>query len=197
MKLSDLLSYENAAALKDIARETHQENKLMIKLTVRNQNDKIGIQTIISLVYLPTTIVAVSVLPFPVRLRLRKVKNFFSTQFVHTSESGDMHVSAEAWLLAAIAVPLTIVTILAWWLWSYGQFSFPPRLAPQIGPPRFRHIVNPFLSNGGEKNLRDLEAGNTGERCGDSEANMSPRTLVGSRWPTWSTTFSSAKNQAT
>jgi hypothetical protein len=32
-----------------------------------------------------------------------------------------MHVSGNAWLLAAIAIPLTILTVVIWWLWAHGS----------------------------------------------------------------------------
>ena len=38
---------------------------------------------------------------------------------MHTNDSGEMHISQHAWLLAAIAVPLTIATIAIWWTWVY------------------------------------------------------------------------------
>ena len=57
---------------------------------------------------------------------LTKAKNFFSTQFVHTTTGGDVQVSARAWLLAAIAVPLTLLTIGMWWIWvQYTNGSLP------------------------------------------------------------------------
>ncbi|KAL1642203.1 hypothetical protein SLS58_005543 [Diplodia intermedia] len=42
--------------------------------------------------------------------------NFFSTEFVRTDESGNMSVNPDTWLLAAFALPLTILTIITWWL---------------------------------------------------------------------------------
>ena len=61
-KLSDLLSYEEAVALKDLTSETQQESKAMMYMTERSTKDAAAVKilTIITLVYLPTTIVFVS-----------------------------------------------------------------------------------------------------------------------------------------
>ncbi|TGO38123.1 hypothetical protein BHYA_0081g00190 [Botrytis hyacinthi] len=83
----------------------HEENKSMHHLTERSTKDAAAVKilTIITLVYLPTTIVA----------------NFFSTQFVQTTDSGHMTVTENSWILAAISVPLTAFTIILWWAWVY------------------------------------------------------------------------------
>jgi len=83
----------------------------------------VKVLTIISLIYLPTAIVAVSVQYIQDehnRLTCR-YQSFFSTQFVQTNANGVMHVSANAWVLAAVSVPLTIVTVATWWLWVNGK----------------------------------------------------------------------------
>lgn len=50
-----------------------------------------------------------------------------------------MHVSKNAWLLAAIAVPLTMFTVAVWWFWargisslSLGRFFFFRRREPIV-----------------------------------------------------------------
>lgn len=60
--MSDLLEYENAFALKNLAEESQNESKSMYFLTERSTKDAAAVKilTIITLVYLPTTIVAVS-----------------------------------------------------------------------------------------------------------------------------------------
>ncbi|KAF7870272.1 hypothetical protein EAF04_004020 [Stromatinia cepivora] len=84
---------------------SHEENRSMHKLTERSTKDAAAVKilTIITLVYLPTTIVA----------------NFFSTQFVQTSDSGHMSITKNWWILAAISIPLTAFTIVLWWAWVY------------------------------------------------------------------------------
>lgn len=76
--MSDLLSYEEAIALKDLTKETQLESKNMYLLTVSDPNDTVAdhpliseqkrstkdaaavkILTVITLIYLPFTIVAV------------------------------------------------------------------------------------------------------------------------------------------
>jgi hypothetical protein len=63
------------------------------------------ILTIITMVYLPCTIVS----------------NFFSTQFVNQTKSDAGNLTLEyannAWLFFAISVPLTVFTIFVWFLW--------------------------------------------------------------------------------
>ncbi|KAF4626596.1 hypothetical protein G7Y89_g11562 [Cudoniella acicularis] len=71
----------------------------------------VKILTIITLIYLPTTIVA----------------NFFSTQFVQKGDNGQMQVADNVWLLAAISIPLTVLTIVIWWFWvSFTKIEPPP-----------------------------------------------------------------------
>ncbi|KAG4422124.1 hypothetical protein IFR04_004751 [Cadophora malorum] len=103
--LSDLLSYEEAVALKDLASETQTESHFMCQMAEKSTKDAAAVKilTIITLVYLPTTIVA----------------NFFSTEFVKISDSNNMHVSTDVWLLAAISVPLTLITVVLWWAWVH------------------------------------------------------------------------------
>ena len=63
------------------------------------------ILTIITMVYLPCTIVS----------------NFFSTQFVNQIKSDAGNLTLEyaknTWLFFAISVPLTVFTIFVWFLW--------------------------------------------------------------------------------
>jgi hypothetical protein len=61
LQLSDLLSYEEAVALKDLTSETQQESKAMMHLTERSTKDAAAMKilTVITLIYLPTTIVFV------------------------------------------------------------------------------------------------------------------------------------------
>ena len=158
-------------------------------------NAAVKVLTIIGLVYLPTTIVAVS---FSSMLdsRLTRLQNFFSTQFVQTNpNSGEIQISKHAWLLAAIAVPLTIVTIVIWWLWAYWK---PMQILKTVWQVRFpqlrRKDVKSQLFRGRKSKLADVESavtlsGNTVFQC-----EMSPRTLCESSVPTWSTVASSTKD---
>lgn len=79
----------------------------MRELAEKNARDSssMRILTIITMVYLPCTIVS----------------NFYSTQFVSQVESTTGETTLEyaqnAWLFFAISVPLTIITIFIWFLW--------------------------------------------------------------------------------
>jgi hypothetical protein len=86
-------------------------------------------------------------------------KNFFSTQFVQTGSDGQMRVSNKVWLLAAISVPLTFLTILLWWGWVHFT-----KVEPRVDPAQpgvvtlqrahsFRSIVST------QKKRTDLESG--------------------------------------
>lgn len=63
------------------------------------------ILTIITMIYLPCTIVS----------------NFFSTQFVNQIEMDTgglkLQYAQNTWLFFAISVPLTVFTILVWFVW--------------------------------------------------------------------------------
>lgn len=103
--------------------------------------------TVITLVYLPTTIVA----------------NFFSTQFVQTTDAGHMFLTNNTWLLAAISVPLTIFTILLWWGWVYYT-EVTPVINPNSPNPVTMQRSNSFRSIVSSKkkrtfNKEDLEPG--------------------------------------
>jgi hypothetical protein len=59
--LSDLLPYQNASSLKTIAEDTHNDNTIMRQLTEQTTKDSGAIKTItiITVVFLPATVVAV------------------------------------------------------------------------------------------------------------------------------------------
>lgn len=79
----------------------------MRELAEKNARDSSSMRvlTIITMVYLPCTIVS----------------NFYSTQFVSQVESDNGHTRLEysqnAWLFFAISIPLTVFTISVWYLW--------------------------------------------------------------------------------
>ncbi|KAF4544499.1 CMGC/CDK protein kinase [Lasiodiplodia theobromae] len=60
--LSDLLHYEDQKSLKDLTKQSQEENRMMRSLTEKSTKDAeaVKVLTIIGLVYLPTTFVAVS-----------------------------------------------------------------------------------------------------------------------------------------
>ncbi|KAG9233395.1 hypothetical protein BJ875DRAFT_464248 [Amylocarpus encephaloides] len=156
--LSDLLAYEEAVALKELTkrsqdeaialkeltRKSQEENKSMRYLAERSTKDAAAVKilTVITLIYLPTTIVA----------------NFFSTEFVQTNPAGHMTLSKNFWLLFAIAIPLTLVTILLWWGWVH--LTSGPDLSPSPPPEYQRQFSFRIMGRkSGLEKEKDLEAG--------------------------------------
>ncbi|KAH7359966.1 hypothetical protein BKA66DRAFT_573713 [Pyrenochaeta sp. MPI-SDFR-AT-0127] len=98
---------QQIAALHKLERQGQDDNIIMRQLAEKSSHDSssVRILTIITMIYLPCTIVS----------------NFFSTQFVSSKEldTGDtkLEYTTNAWLFFAISVPLTIITILVWYLW--------------------------------------------------------------------------------
>ncbi|KAF6234581.1 hypothetical protein HO173_007207 [Letharia columbiana] len=109
--LSSLLDHGNGSSLKQLAEEARKENIAMRQLTEKSTKDAAAVKvlTIITLIYLPATVVS----------------NFFSTQFVsqeqHEGGSNRTVVSSNAWLFAAISIPLTLGTLAVWWVWVQYQ----------------------------------------------------------------------------
>ncbi|KAL1970711.1 hypothetical protein VTN77DRAFT_4355 [Rasamsonia byssochlamydoides] len=140
--LSNLLDYEEANALKGLAQASREEGKLMSVLTLQSTRDAAAVKilTIISLFYLPTT----------------SVINFFSTIFVHTNNQGDMQVSAQVWILVAVAIPLTGLTIALWW----ACVRFGPLLrATSRQPTLEKNGMQWSLSSRRQSTKTDLESG--------------------------------------
>jgi hypothetical protein len=90
-----------------LERQGQDENLIMRQLAEKSSHDSssMRILTIITMIYLPCTIVS----------------NFYSTQFVNSKESDSgtttLEYSTNAWIFFAISVPLTLFTILIWYLW--------------------------------------------------------------------------------
>lgn len=113
-QVSSLLERQSAYNINEQIRALHsleiqgqQENKSMRQLTEKGSRDSssMRILTIITMIYLPCTIVS----------------NFFSTQFVNQTELDTggltLQYAQNTWLFFAISVPLTIFTILVWFVW--------------------------------------------------------------------------------
>lgn len=101
--LSGLLDYENAYSLRLLAEEARNDNIAMRNLTEKATKDSgaIKIITIITVFFLPATVVA----------------SFFSTQFVSIS-AHNLVLSTKWWIYFAITGPLTIFTLLVWYITS-------------------------------------------------------------------------------
>lgn len=105
--VSTLLDRANGHTLKLLGEEANQENMIMRQLAEKSNRDSSVVKTltIITLIYLPATVVS----------------NFYSTQFVTQKQVGDSYAvvySHNAWLFFAISVPLTIFTLVVWYLWA-------------------------------------------------------------------------------
>lgn len=102
---------QQIAALHKLERQGQDENIIMRQLAEKSSRDSssMRILTIITMIYLPCTIVS----------------NFFSTQFVNSKEldTGDtkLEYATNAWLFFAISVPLTFFTILIWYFWVNSE----------------------------------------------------------------------------
>jgi hypothetical protein len=151
----------------------------------------VKILTVITLIYLPTTIVAVSPSNyFPSKPEAEETpKNFFSTQFVQTGSDGQMRVSNKVWLLAAISVPMTFLTILLWWGWVHFT-----KVEPTVNPDQpgivtlqrahsFRSIVS------AKKKQKDLESG----LSFPTQSSRTPTFRHAANVPTWSSDTTTVK----
>ena len=70
------------------------------------------------------------------------IQNFFSTQFVKQDTEGQSNkliILSNAWLFAAISIPLTAGTLFAWWLLVRVQ-------ARQSQPSRWKEYVRMVIS---------------------------------------------------
>ncbi len=79
----------------------------------------------------------------PKHLHAHTAQNFFSTNFVHQEQHGDSYqvaVSSNAWLFAAIAVPLTVFTQAVWWVWARIQANRLFSAETKIDIPHFRNF---------------------------------------------------------
>ncbi|KAG8534358.1 uncharacterized protein KY384_001202 [Bacidia gigantensis] len=104
--LSSILDLGNGSSLKMLAAEATSENIAMRRLVEKSTQDAAAVKvlTVITLIFLPATVVS----------------NFFSSEFVTTNSRKDVNtvvLTSNAWLFAAISVPLTLVTLFIWWAW--------------------------------------------------------------------------------
>ncbi|KAF1940154.1 hypothetical protein EJ02DRAFT_406954 [Clathrospora elynae] len=118
---------QQITALHKLERQGQDENVMMRQLAEKSSHDSssMRILTIITMIYLPCTIVS----------------NFYSTQFVQSKEldSGNttLEYSTNAWLFFAISIPLTLFTIMIWYMWVNSE-----RLLQLISMGRDDHREN-------------------------------------------------------
>lgn len=128
--LTDILTYENAFVLKVLAEEARIDNVAMVRLSAQAAEDSSAIRiiTIITVIFLPATVVSVSLylLSAPPKLT-ESMQSFFSTQFVHI-EVDSFRLSKSTWIYFAVTAVLTLITIGSWaWL-----PKFIPRMATYL-----------------------------------------------------------------
>lgn len=116
--LSSFLDLSSGYSLQNLAQESSKENEEMRRLTDRmhklaekSTQDAAAVKvlTILTLIYLPITVVS----------------NFFSTSFVNSTTtakgSGSISVTSDWWILFAASVPLTLLTLYVWLVWTRIQ----------------------------------------------------------------------------
>ncbi|KAF2848959.1 hypothetical protein T440DRAFT_519540 [Plenodomus tracheiphilus IPT5] len=100
--------HQQISALQSLQRQGQEENAIMRQLAEKGSRDSASVRilTIITLIYLPCTVVS----------------SFYSTQFVARKDlaSGGTHMeyAQNSWLFFAVSIPLTFVTIAIWWGWA-------------------------------------------------------------------------------
>ena len=112
--VSNFLELSNGFALQELGKETRNETEGMMELNGKmhalaeksaHEAAGLNVLTIINLISLPTTVLS----------------NFLSTSFVGTGVSGGIYVTHDWWIFVASSVPLTILTLYIWWVWSRIQ----------------------------------------------------------------------------
>ena len=109
--VASFLDLSSGLALQELAKESGQENEQMRRLTQKSAQDAAAVKvlTILTLIYLPTTVVS----------------NFFSTSFVNSEpasgENAHIVISSDWWIFVAASVPLTMLTLYIWLVWMRIQ----------------------------------------------------------------------------
>jgi len=113
-------------ALQSLQRQAQDENAIMRELAEQGSRDSASVRilTILTLIYLPSTVVSVRLAP-PRMHPLTYLQSFYSTQFVDKDKSADgqmkMKYADNAWLFFAVSIPLTLFTIMVWYSWANSR----------------------------------------------------------------------------
>ena len=113
--VASFLDLSSGFALQELAKESGKENEQMRKLTQKSTLDAAAVKvlTILTLIYLPTTVVS----------------NFFSTSFVNSEppsgENAHIVISSDWWIFVVVSVPLTLLTLYIWYVWTRIQAHRP------------------------------------------------------------------------
>lgn len=110
--VSSFLDLSNGTALQQISTASRYESETMRKLNERmaelaekssQDSATVTVLTTLTLIYLPITVVS----------------NFFSTSFVGTQDTSNrIYITQDWWILFVTAIPLTVLTLYVWWVWS-------------------------------------------------------------------------------
>ncbi|KAF1960379.1 hypothetical protein CC80DRAFT_292804 [Byssothecium circinans] len=109
--VSSLLERESGHNQQKLQMQGQEENAIMRRLAEKNTRDSssMRILTIITMIYLPCTIVS----------------NFYSTQFVNQKEiptgGTKLEYAQNTYIFFAISVPLTLLTITVWYAWVNSE----------------------------------------------------------------------------
>ena len=108
---------ENGKSLQELAVAAAMEARHTAEIAGKSRRDAAAVKalTIITLVYLPTTVVL----------------NFFSAAFIDTS-SGEIALVGKWWLFLLIGLPLTILTLAGWQLWMRFRLRHARDTLPQM-----------------------------------------------------------------
>jgi len=121
---SSFSELSNGHTLQQLAEAAHKESERTTELTRRTQRDGAAVKalTLITLIYLPTTVVLVSQCWATVGVsgNANHAQNFFSASFIDTAR-GEIVLVGKWWLFLIICMPLTAITICAWQFWVWRQ----------------------------------------------------------------------------
>lgn len=161
-QVSSFMDLGNGRSLEDLGKEARIENTQIHEMTKKSTQDAAAVKilTIMMLVYLPATVVLVSSCgSFPVFTQLINHKNFFSTSFVNSDtspgSSGHLIILKNWWIVVIISVPLTVLTLYVWWVFTGIQTNGTyPRWWNMIAKQNLLLIRRKTLSTDEESNIR-------------------------------------------
>lgn len=132
VQVSNILELNNSGKLKELAMKAAEEGMEMQKLTMKATQDAAAVKilTILTLIYLPSTVIMVGDSQRTFRSITDLQQNFFSTSFVNISTnnagSSNLTVAENWWIVVAVTLPLTLLTLYVWWFYVqkelYGEW---------------------------------------------------------------------------
>lgn len=128
----------NGENMRIIAAAAHEENKSMALLATKSQKDSriIKVPTIITMLYLPASLVAVFVLPQALDNDWHTFQTIFSSNLVEfksskespkDTEHPDFHVVENFWIYPVLSLVLLLGTFLIIYVWDKTQTMRRPK----------------------------------------------------------------------